>query len=50
MWRVADGPTADFVRRFQHFLARSEGWDEVLRHTKLRFLHGASTVAHRIIE
>ena len=46
MWRVADAPTADFMRLFYHFLARGEARDEALRHTKLRFLNGASTVAH----
>ena len=45
MWRVADGPTADFMRLFYHFLARGETRDEALRHTKLRFLNGPSAVA-----
>ena len=46
MWRVADGPTADFMRLFYHFLARGETRDEALRHTKVRFLDSASAVAH----
>ena len=46
MWRVADGPTADVMRLFYHFLARGEPRDEALRHAKLRFLNGGSPVAN----
>ena len=45
LWRVADGPTADFMRLFYHFLARGETRDQALRHTKLRFLEGPSATA-----
>ena len=46
LWRVADGPTADFMQVFYHHLQRGVTRDEALRRAKLRFLESGSTLAH----
>jgi tetratricopeptide (TPR) repeat protein len=45
MWRVADGPTANFMQVFYHHLQRGLPRDEALRRAKLRFLEPGSTMA-----
>jgi tetratricopeptide (TPR) repeat protein len=45
LWRVADGPTAAFMKLFYHHLQRGLSRGEALRQTKLRFLRDASTVS-----
>ncbi len=46
MWRVADGPTADFMKQFYYGLARGESKSAALRDAKLRFLHSHSALAN----
>jgi tetratricopeptide (TPR) repeat protein len=46
LWRVADGPTAAFMKLFYHHLQRGLSRAEALRQTKLRFLRDGSTVSH----
>lgn len=46
LWRVADGPTAEFMRLFYGRLARGETKAQALRGTKLEFLHSRSELAH----
>jgi CHAT domain-containing protein len=46
LWRVADSPTADFMKIFYHHLQRGVPRDEALRRAKLRFLEADSTLAH----
>jgi CHAT domain-containing protein len=45
LWRVADGPTADFMQRFYQHLARGESKAEALRAVKLIFLHSGTELA-----
>jgi tetratricopeptide (TPR) repeat protein len=46
LWRVADGPTADFMQVFYHHLQRGVARDEALRLAKRRFLESGSDLAH----
>jgi tetratricopeptide (TPR) repeat protein len=46
LWRVADGPTANFMEVFYHHLQRGLPRAEALREAKLRFLESGSTLAH----
>jgi CHAT domain-containing protein/tetratricopeptide (TPR) repeat protein len=45
LWRVADGPTADFMRTFYLHLGRGEAKAEALRRAKLSFLRSPSSLA-----
>jgi hypothetical protein len=45
LWRVADGPTADFMAVFYHQLQRGLTRDEALRQAKLRFLQSGNALA-----
>ena len=45
LWRVADQPTASFMKVFYHHLQRGEPRDEALRQAKLRFLHSGNELA-----
>ncbi len=45
LWRVADRPTADFMKQFYYGLARGESKAGALRTAKLSFLHSASSLA-----
>ncbi|MCU1232135.1 MAG: Tetratricopeptide 2 repeat protein, partial [Candidatus Solibacter sp.] len=45
LWRVADGPTADFMRLFYQRLSRGETKAEALRGAKLEFLHAGGEFA-----
>lgn len=45
LWRVADGPTADFMAVFYHHLQRGLTRDEALRQAKLRFLQSGTALA-----
>ena len=45
LWRVADRPTADFMKQFYYFLAQGEPKADALRSAKLRFLHSGSNLA-----
>ncbi len=47
LWRVADGPTADFMKQFYYELARGESKAGALRLAKLRFLRSGSPVSHQ---
>jgi len=42
LWRVADRPTADFMKRFYEHLANGETKSEALRSAKLSFLRSSS--------
>jgi tetratricopeptide (TPR) repeat protein len=42
LWRVADQPTAEFMKQFYYFLARGQSKSGALRSAKLRFLHSNS--------
>jgi len=46
LWRVADEPTAGFMRVFYHHLQRGASKAEALRRAKLRFLESGSTLSH----
>ena len=46
LWRVADEPTAAFMKQFYYFLARGESKSEALRSAKLAFLRSRSPVSH----
>jgi CHAT domain-containing protein len=46
LWRVADAPTADFMRVFYHHLQRGVSRAEALRRAKLRFITSDSELAH----
>jgi CHAT domain-containing protein len=43
LWRVADRPTAEFMKQFYYFLALGQAKSEALRSAKLEFLHSNST-------
>ena len=45
LWRVADAPTADFMRVFYSHLARGETKAAALRNAKLSFLHSGNQLA-----
>ena len=45
LWRVADAPTAELMKRFYGHLARGESKAEALRAAKLSFLHSGSKLA-----
>lgn len=45
LWRVADGPTADFMRVFYDQLGRGLGRAEALRQAKLRFRAAGTALA-----
>lgn len=45
LWKVADGPTAEFMKQFYYALSRGETKAEALRTAKLRFLHSGSELA-----
>jgi tetratricopeptide (TPR) repeat protein len=46
LWRVADGPTRQFMRLFYHHLQQGLPRDEALRRTKLRFLESETSLSH----
>jgi len=46
LWRVADEPTAEFMKVFYHHLQRGVPKDEALRRAKLRFLDSGSTLSN----
>jgi len=46
LWRVPDGPTADFMGRFYSHLAKGESKSAALRNAKLSFLHSGTTLAN----
>jgi tetratricopeptide (TPR) repeat protein len=46
LWRVQDGPTADFMRVFYHSLQQGMTRAEALRRAKLRFLESGTNLAH----
>ena len=46
LWRVADLPTADFMKQLYYFLAQGETKAEALRSAKLRFLKSDTSLAH----
>ena len=45
LWRVADGPTAEFMTGFYHHLQRGVARDEALRRAKLRLLRSGTALA-----
>jgi CHAT domain-containing protein len=45
LWRVADAPTAEFMRLFYEHLARGERKAQALRAAKLEFLHSGTDLA-----
>ncbi len=45
LWRVADGPTAQFMKLFYAHLARGENKADALRGAKLSFLHSGGAMA-----
>ena len=45
LWRVADGPTADFMRQFYFGLSQGESKAAALREAKVRFLHAGGSLA-----
>lgn len=45
LWRVADGPTAEFMTLFYHHLQAGAPRDEALRLAKLRFLQSGTDLA-----
>jgi tetratricopeptide (TPR) repeat protein len=42
LWRVADQPTAGFMKQFYYFLAQGQSKSNALRSAKLQFLHSNS--------
>ena len=46
LWRVADEPTATFMKQFYYFLARGRSKAEALREAKLVFMHSKSALTH----
>ena len=46
LWRVADRPTTEFMKRFYFELGRREPKAEALRLAKLRFLRSGSALRH----
>ncbi len=45
LWRVADGPTSEFMKQFYYALAQGETKGAALRSAKLQFLHSHSSLA-----
>jgi CHAT domain-containing protein len=45
LWRVADQPTADFMKQFYYFLAQGKSKADALRLAKLRFLRSGTRLA-----
>jgi tetratricopeptide (TPR) repeat protein len=45
LWRVADEPTASFMKQFYYFLSKGQSKSEALRSAKLAFLHSQSGLA-----
>ena len=45
LWRVSDGPTADFMQQFYYALAHGKSKSAALRDAKLRFLHSHSALS-----
>ena len=45
LWRVADGPTAQFMKVFYHYLQQGATRAESLRRAKLSFMNSGSTLA-----
>jgi CHAT domain-containing protein len=45
LWRVADGPTADFMKQFYYALSHGAPKGEALRQAKLRFLHSHTALS-----
>ena len=45
LWRVADGPTAEFMTVFYHHLQLGEPRAEALRQAKLRFIRSGTALA-----
>ena len=46
LWRVADEPTASFMKQFYYFLAQGQGKSQALRAAKLELLHSKSGLAN----
>jgi hypothetical protein len=46
LWRVADEPTAAFMKQFYFFLSEGRSKSEALRSAKLAFLHSRTGLAH----
>jgi CHAT domain-containing protein len=46
LWRVADEPTAAFMKQFYYALARGQTKSAALRSAKLELLHSRSALAH----
>ena len=46
LWKVADEPTADFMKQFYYFLGRGVTKAEALQMTKLQFLHSKSDLSN----
>lgn len=47
LWRVPDGPTAEFMKQFYYFLLKQhKSKAEALRLTKLEFLHSGTQLSH----
>ena len=45
LWRVADGPTADFMKQFYYALSHGAAKGDALREAKLRFLHSHTALS-----
>ena len=45
LWRVADRPTAEFMKQFYHGLAKGQTKGEALRNAKLKFLRSGSDLS-----
>ncbi len=45
LWRVADRPTAEFMKQFYHGLAKGQTKADALRNAKLKFLRSGSDLA-----
>ena len=46
LWRVADEPTATFMKQFYYFLSKGQSKAGALRSAKLELLHSRSALAH----
>lgn len=46
LWKVADKPTADFMKQFYYFLGRGVTKAEALQLSKLQFLHSKSELSN----
>ena len=46
LWRVADEPTAAFMKQFYYFLGKGQGKSEALRSAKLAFLRSRTALAN----